>query len=331
MDATNISALADLAISTEARVHVLQLRDGETDRLARALSVIGKGRDLAERVSTAVATQQADLADALADRGIAVSRATRSGRPFIETIQEAMAIGADLLAVPSATATPAGPFELHLMRKAPCPVWLMRSGQRGVNRILCAGDPDLEDQQRMGLADSTLRLARSLAEYHGAALSVLHCWQLDEISSLRSSGFLSIPEEEIASIQLAAESDAQARLDALVSAHALDRIGAEIILDQGRPDEAIPRMAEIISADLVVMGTVGRAGIPGLFIGNTAEAVLGRLTSSVLAVKPEGFTSPVPPRGPAGNAAVPTQTLLNRVEAAVSHLAWGGRLVPGRS
>jgi nucleotide-binding universal stress UspA family protein len=45
--------------------------------------------------------------------------------------------------------------------------------------------------------------------------------------------------------------------------------------------------------DLIVMGTVGRSGISGLFIGNTAEKVLQKVDCSVLAVKPEGFVSPV--------------------------------------
>jgi nucleotide-binding universal stress UspA family protein len=41
------------------------------------------------------------------------------------------------------------------------------------------------------------------------------------------------------------------------------------------------------------MGTVGRSGIPGLFIGNTAEEVLQNARASILAVKPPSFVSPV--------------------------------------
>jgi len=41
------------------------------------------------------------------------------------------------------------------------------------------------------------------------------------------------------------------------------------------------------------MGTVVRTGIEGFFIGNTAERILGQLRCSVLAVKPDGFVSPV--------------------------------------
>jgi universal stress protein E len=45
--------------------------------------------------------------------------------------------------------------------------------------------------------------------------------------------------------------------------------------------------------DLIVMGTVGRSGIPGFFIGNTAEEVLQCARASILSVKPPGFQSPV--------------------------------------
>jgi nucleotide-binding universal stress UspA family protein len=62
---------------------------------------------------------------------------------------------------------------------------------------------------------------------------------------------------------------------------------------RGTPDEVIPELVATERIDLVVMGTVGRAGIAGFLIGNTAERLLRTLTCSVLAVKPDGFVSPV--------------------------------------
>jgi nucleotide-binding universal stress UspA family protein len=52
-------------------------------------------------------------------------------------------------------------------------------------------------------------------------------------------------------------------------------------------------MAKQLHVDLVVMGTVARTGIAGLFIGNTAETILEQLQCSVLAVNPLGFVSPL--------------------------------------
>jgi nucleotide-binding universal stress UspA family protein len=44
---------------------------------------------------------------------------------------------------------------------------------------------------------------------------------------------------------------------------------------------------------MIVMGTLARVGIPGLFIGNTAERALDHVDCDILAIKPKGFVTPV--------------------------------------
>lgn len=55
----------------------------------------------------------------------------------------------------------------------------------------------------------------------------------------------------------------------------------------------IPAITRAQRIDLLVMGTVGRTGIPGFFIGNTADSVLRQVDCSVLAIKPDGFHTPI--------------------------------------
>ena len=62
---------------------------------------------------------------------------------------------------------------------------------------------------------------------------------------------------------------------------------------KGAAREIIPEFAREHRADLIVMGTVGRTGIRGLIIGNTAEAILNQVACSIIAVKPPGFETPV--------------------------------------
>jgi nucleotide-binding universal stress UspA family protein len=62
---------------------------------------------------------------------------------------------------------------------------------------------------------------------------------------------------------------------------------------RGDSRKKIPSLAHKLGVDLVVMGTIGRAGIPGLLMGNTAEAILDQAECSVLAIKPPGFITPV--------------------------------------
>jgi len=59
------------------------------------------------------------------------------------------------------------------------------------------------------------------------------------------------------------------------------------------PDFAIMNCIEQQDIDLLVMGTVGRAGVSGFITGNTVERLLPRIPCSLIAVKPPGFKSPV--------------------------------------
>ena len=73
----------------------------------------------------------------------------------------------------------------------------------------------------------------------------------------------------------------------------MEHLRPQTHLIEGDPRSKIPALAKKINADLVIMGTVARTGIPGLFMGNTAETVLNKLDCSVLAIKPHGFVTPV--------------------------------------
>ena len=64
-------------------------------------------------------------------------------------------------------------------------------------------------------------------------------------------------------------------------------------LVEGRASDVIGRVVDEVEPGVVVMGTLARAGLRGLIIGNTAERILGDLEASVIAVKPPGFVSPI--------------------------------------
>ena len=46
-------------------------------------------------------------------------------------------------------------------------------------------------------------------------------------------------------------------------------------------------------ADLISIGTVGRSGVKGIVLGNTAERVLDTCDCSILTVKPDDYVSPI--------------------------------------
>jgi nucleotide-binding universal stress UspA family protein len=67
-------------------------------------------------------------------------------------------------------------------------------------------------------------------------------------------------------------------------------------LQEGEPVQEILRAAEEAPADLIVMGTHGRGGLPRLLLGSVAEHVLRAAPCPVLTVK-----APVPERGPSAD------------------------------
>jgi nucleotide-binding universal stress UspA family protein len=55
----------------------------------------------------------------------------------------------------------------------------------------------------------------------------------------------------------------------------------------GIPSEEISRLAQELSADLIIMGTHGRTGVSHLLLGSVAEKVLRRAPCPVLTVRKE--------------------------------------------
>lgn len=72
-------------------------------------------------------------------------------------------------------------------------------------------------------------------------------------------------------------------------------------IGEGPAKTLIPRVANEQGAVLTVLGTIGRSGLGGILVGNTAETVLDRLNSDVLILKPHEM--PVKRVEPSGHRA----------------------------
>ncbi len=221
-----------------------------------------------------------------------------TGTPFIEVIRSVLGSRYDLVIK---TCRPPeglsehllGSTDMHLMRKCPCPVWIDRpTATLPYRRILAAVDP--VDSESRDSARLVMDLATSLARRESATLDVVHAWRVYGESMLRS-GRIRLPEKELQQrLELTRDFHADA-VQALLEPYGLGMQSRGIHLVKDRAASAVHRLSSELETDLIVMGTVGRTGIPGFFIGNTAEEVLQATRASVLAVKPAGFVSPVAP------------------------------------
>jgi universal stress protein E len=83
------------------------------------------------------------------------------------------------------------------------------------------------------------------------------------------------------------------RLIEILRPYPLQDLKFQVYMQKGEPGHLIPELAAEMEVGLIVMGTVSRTGVDGLLIGNTAEKILSQMDCSVLAVKPDGFVTPV--------------------------------------
>ena len=90
-----------------------------------------------------------------------------------------------------------------------------------------------------------------------------------------------------------AEKIQKRKINALVEDYDLSDIRHSIVVRKGDPCQMIIDYVDKNDIDLIVMGTIGRSGLSGLLIGNTAERVIDRVNCSVLAIKPANFKSPI--------------------------------------
>ena len=240
------------------------------------------------------------LAALARDEGVETHIAVEDGPAFLTTIRRVLRDGHDLVLKGQNIGASgiAGRFlgpDLHLMRKCPCPVWIVRDETAaGARRILACVDPDAaaDDTTRHVLDRTVMQLALSLAERDGASVDMLGVWRVQEEGILRSNRFDIVPGEVDALIERERLASL-ARLQVLAAEFADRAVRPNVLHLKGIAGDVIPAHAEHAGIDTIVMGTVGRTGIAGLFIGNTAETVLGRVGCAVIAVKPPGFVSPV--------------------------------------
>ncbi len=226
-----------------------------------------------------------------------------SGEAFIEIIGKVLADQHDLVIKAVDTRAQKKRLrgflttDMHLLRKCPCPLWLFREPKNARSpRLLAAIDPMGSAPEDDAMTRLILELGSSMRErLEGASLEILHAWELEYEDALRHSPFLRVSADELKSRSESEEDKHTQAFHAAVE----DFCGGcqtKLSLVKGSPIEVIPRKVIGEGIDLIVMGTVARTGIQGLFIGNTAETILTQVDCSVLAVKPEGFVTPVAPR-----------------------------------
>jgi nucleotide-binding universal stress UspA family protein len=293
-----------LAKNNQAALTICTVVDAIPPEMAMSITMITPGelRDIAvaeerDRLEAMVSSIASD--DATIGTKVLVGRAP------IEIIRQVISKGHDLVIKSADTTSRShnrlfGSTDMKLMRKCPCPVWIVKGTERQqYRRILAAVDQDPEGSVDDALNRQILEMSTSLALAEFSELHIVHAWSLFGERYLRSPH--TDTTDAALDAMLSEESDKRQRwLEKLVKSYgtggdkdAVDYVSPKLYVVKGDAQHIVPTTARELDVDLIVMGTVARTGIAGLFMGNTAETILNHIDCSVLTVKPPEFVSPV--------------------------------------
>ena len=232
------------------------------------------------------------------EQGLIVDTRVRAGKPFVEVIRQVREGGHDLVVKTARghklhESLMFGTTALHLLRKCPCPVWIINPKPSKRSGVLAAVDPDTTNEQSQALNQKIMELATSLSVLEEMDLHVVHAWSVPHEDMIRHSPWLRVTRSDADNYVKDIEGRHRERFAALYEQFQHRVTSMETHFVKGEPGQVIPSIIDEKNIEVVIMGTVARTGVPGLLIGNTAEGVINQVDCSVLAVKPEGFVSPI--------------------------------------
>lgn len=194
-----------------------------------------------------------------------------------------------------------GSNDMHLLRKCPCPLLLLKPDTDLHNGHVVANvDMDIAqlNQDEDGLNRHIAELAAAAATARGGSLQFLHAWQPMDAGAVlmwceNPAQAEAELEQSLYQSHQAAMQRFQHQVQRWLGEQAFAYLNPEFMLLRGEPGQVLAEKIRELKPALVVMGTVGRSGIAGFLIGNTAETILEQLDCAVLAIKPAGFICPI--------------------------------------
>ncbi|PMG28436.1 universal stress protein UspE [Shewanella sp. 10N.286.52.C2] len=179
------------------------------------------------------------------------------------------------------------PTDWHLLRKAPIPVLMVKEHDWPVaGNIVCAINVASEDEEHQTLNTKVIKNALNLADKFSAKVHLVNGYPGTPVNLA-----IELPEFDAASYNDTVRMQHEQRIQSI--AHSFDIPLENCHVEEGLPEDIIPELATKLDAELVILGTVGRTGFSAALIGNTAEHVIDSINCDLLAIKPDGYKSPL--------------------------------------
>ena len=179
------------------------------------------------------------------------------------------------------------PTDWHIMRKAPVPVLLVKEHDwPSGGQIVAAINVGVDVDEHISLNEEITKQALHFAKLLSSNVHLVNSYTGTPVNIV-----IEIPEFDPTTYDESAKLHHEQCMQNHSDKHHINKKHCHV--DIGLPEDVIPKYAEQLDAELVVLGTVSRQGISAALIGNTAEHVIDKLNCDVLTIKPYGFVSPV--------------------------------------
>lgn len=209
-------------------------------------------------------------------------------KPWLALMRKALAGDVDLIVVAKRNYSrrddrKLGSVSIKLVHNCPVPVWVINPTHTDTHQCVLAAT-DLSP-----VGDMATEYGAFIAQAEECSFCVVHAWQMPMELQL-SSARIGAEETNRRRKEIAQQASKHIRG---LSGVAELQSSMEIFLACDSPSHAILQAVEKKQPDLVVMGTISRAGLAGLLVGNTAEKLLYKLDCSLLTIKPKDFVCPI--------------------------------------
>lgn len=216
------------------------------------------------------------------DEGIPAQLLLRNEKPWMAITQEVLHHGADLVLLGKHDDAETGPrigsVSAKVLRKCPSTVWVVRPQASFPPKVVLAAT-DLT-----AVGTRALECASMVSESCHSEAHVLHAYPIP----IEGQWTQPLPVPEVAGLHDNAVAAVREHVAGTTFA-----ASPRLHVTCATPYHSILRAVDDLDVDLLVMGSVGRGGVPGFFFGNTAEKVLPKIDASLLVVKPDDFVCPV--------------------------------------
>jgi universal stress protein E len=180
----------------------------------------------------------------------------------------------------------------QLIRGCPVSLLLVKPGPWASSpKVVAAIDPGHTNDKPAMLDHCILEHAAAFSKRLHGDLHVVHAY----IPAAVVAAAASMPPMAMAisAEELAREEESKCReIAALVSDYGVR--SPNVHVTTGGTAEVLPRAAQAIKADIMVLGAISRTGLKRAFIGSTAEDVLEKLPCDALIIKTPNFAELLP-------------------------------------